>query len=153
MTEPIEIVRLEAQHVLTVRRNVPASGLGQFFMDLFPRVLAELSAQGARPAGPPFSRYYNGDPRSFDVEAGVPFEGDVRPPAWATVSQLPGGEAAKTLHVGPYSTLSPEYPRLEAWLGERGRRAGVGPWESYVDDDKVTPQEKVRTEVYWPIEG
>ena len=151
MPERIEIVRLAPQQVLTVRKNVPGSGLGEFFMDLFPRVMAELAAQGARPAGPPFSRYYNGDPRSFDVEAGVPFTGAVRAPGWATPTTLPGGEAAKTLHIGPYSTLSAEYRRLESWIAEQGRKAASGPWESYLDDNTKVAEEQLRTEVFWPI--
>jgi hypothetical protein len=68
--EPIEIVELEPQRAVTVRRVVPGSALGPFFSEIFPRFYAALNAQGARPAGPAFSRYYNGDPAAFDLEAG-----------------------------------------------------------------------------------
>jgi effector-binding domain-containing protein len=105
-------------------------------MEIFPRLRGAIRAQGATPAGPRFARYYNGDPAAFDTEAGIPFTGsfmltgdEIR------VTKLPAGRAAKTLHIGPYYTLSQEYRRIEKWLAEEGHRPAEGPWESYLDDE------------------
>ena len=151
MDEPIELVELQPRRALTVRRKMPQSGLGAFFMEVFPRLRKSIVGQGATPSGAPFARYYNSDPAAFDTEAGLPFTGTVTAADGARVATLPGGRAAKTIHIGSYETLSKEYRRIEEWCEEHGYRVGEGPWESYVDDAATTPHDKLRTEVFWPL--
>ena len=106
MSEPIEIVTLERQQVVTFRRTLPGSGLGAWFGEIYPQLIGALMSQGAKPVGSPFARYYNSDKNAFDTEAGIAFTGSMTPPKGARVTELPGGRAATTVHIGSYETLS-----------------------------------------------
>jgi effector-binding domain-containing protein len=122
MDAPIEIVELQPRRALTIRRIVPSNDLGAFFMEVFPKLRTAIVGQGATPSGPAFARYHTSNAAALDTEAGIPFTGSATASGEARVTTLPGGRVAKTVHVGPYETLSHEYRRIEEWLqGDRIR--------------------------------
>ena len=125
MDAPIEIVELQPRRALTVRRKMPQSGLGAFFMELFPRLRKAIVSQGATPSGPPFARYYNSDPAAFDTEAGLPFTGTVTAADGMRVTTLPGGRAAKTVHVGSYASMPTSRSMVWVRAKVRGSRTSM----------------------------
>lgn len=127
MSEPVEIVELRPQRAVVMRRTVARHHLGEFFMEVYPKISAAITAAGATQAGPPYSRYYNEDPSAFDVEAGIPFTGANPSGKDMRVIELPGGRAAKTLHIGSYETLHTEYTRIGGWAEQGGVRLAGGP--------------------------
>jgi effector-binding domain-containing protein len=151
MSEPIEIVDLRPQRVVTMRKTVPRSGLGQFFGEVTPKLYAAVSQHSAKQVGPFYARYYSADPAAFDTEAGIPFDGSITPAGGVAIKELPGGKAAKTVHLGSYETLSDEYRRLEKWIADEGHRPGDGPWEAYINDPSNAKESDLRTEIYWPL--
>lgn len=84
----------------------------------------------------------------FDAEAGfiirsrVEGSGDVRP------GELPEGDAAVTLHVGPYPELGAAYQAIQEWMTGHGRTPAGGPWELYLNEPGNTPEQELRTELY-----
>jgi len=149
MDDTIETVTLEALRGLALRRTVPMEGLPDFFDEAFTGVGA---AAGPAIAGPPFAQYHSVDPAAVDVEVVFPIAGPVTAPANMQVLDLPAGEAAQVLHIGPYDAMEPVYQAIEAWMTEKGRTAGGPPREVYLTSpaDGLPPAQH-RTLVIQPL--
>jgi effector-binding domain-containing protein len=81
------------------------------------------------------------------LDAPLDGEGDVR------AVDLPGGDAAYSLYVGPYDGMEPAYKAIEAWIAAKGRKSAGAAWEIYLSDPQSEPDpQKWQTEIYWPIE-
>ena len=156
------IVHLDRQPTVAVRLQ-PAwadTDMPALFDRCLPMIGERLRSAGVHP-GIPFARYFRFGPSGVDVEIGVPVErrpdgiaslSEVAPGEVGT-SELPGGLAARAVHVGPYPTLSATYDALHDWIGEQRNVAALdGPWESYLDNPaEVADVATLRTEVLWPL--
>jgi effector-binding domain-containing protein len=157
----VEAVTRQQQPAVAVRTIVPMAQLdvGALFGAALGRLFPYLGQHGLAPAGAPYARYAEFGPERADVEIGVPLaEPATRLPPLAAdgeigSTELPGGEVATYLHVGPYPDLGQAYQAVEAWLAESGRTAGGAPWESYVvGPDQVDQDEsRLETRVCWPL--
>ena len=147
----IEARTLTEQETGVEFANLSATEIGPWLGKAFGEVASYLQRKGAGPAGLPFARYrIQGDGR-FEVEAGFPAstpisgENDVEP------SDLPGGRAAVTVHVGPYDAVGPAYKALAAWVREHGGEPNGDAWEVYLTDPDANPDPSMwRTEVVQP---
>lgn len=68
--------------------------------------------------------------------------------------ELPAGEYAVGLHVGPYEHLGQAWSELMAWLAESGRQPDYGSpcFEIYRNDPRVTPPEALQTEIFLALQ-
>lgn len=145
----VEVNRTILRPTAVVQGTVPMRDIPEFLGHAFIAVADVLARQGVHVTGPPLALYRSRPGDSVDVEAGFPVavaikpEGDVRP------SIVPGGDAAETVHIGPYSTLGDAYRKLADWMERHGRRPADLSWESYLTDpDSPAGPE---TLVVWPI--
>jgi len=89
------------------------------------------------------------------VEAGVelltPFAsaGDI------VISELPGGTAATTTHLGPYQALGAAHAAVQQWVKANAHTFGSVCWEVYGhwQDAWNNNPSKIRTDVYYLIAG
>ena len=150
-TREIEARTLDEQETAVEYATLSVSEIGPFLQKAFGEVATYLGRKGAGPAGPPFARYTPISDGRFEVEAGFPAstptagEGNVEP------SDLPGGPAAVTVHVGPYDTIEPAYRALQTWVEARGGEPAGEAWEVYLSDPVANPDPSTwRTEVVQP---
>jgi effector-binding domain-containing protein len=143
----IEVRRLQPQHTAVVRTRCPWDKIAETLGGIFGEVMARIGATGAQATGGVFGRY---DPGMSDVgiEAGFTVAAPITPAGRVEASELPGGDAAVTLHVGDYGSVAAAYEAIEAWMREQGREAAGPAWELYLTPPEEQPQ---RTEVFFPL--
>ena len=151
-TYEITTETVSPQPVLSMRFAVEKEQIAAKFAEVLPAVYGHAMQGAAKPAGQPFARYYGECDGKIDIEAGVPTDGPGEGTDAIKVSELPGGEVATTLHVGPYERLGEAHNALLAWAKENGRAPSGGPWEIYVSDPGAEPDpNKWETRVYLPL--
>jgi effector-binding domain-containing protein len=100
---------------------------------------------------------YRGDPSQgpIDVEIGVqvdeplPVSAANGPGSEVRASELPGGRAARIVHVGPYDQLARTYDTLAKWARDEGHTLSGPSWEVYGDWTDDTS--KLETEIYFRL--
>lgn len=149
----IQIRKLAPQPVASIRLNIAPDELSMTIGRLLPEVLLHLETIHIHPAGPPFTRYHRFDEDVIDLETGYPVNEIVPPSGLITPGDLPGGEAAATIHTGPYDTLPQAYTALVEWLKDHQREAGEAPWEVYWRGPGDVPNPlEWKTEVILPLQ-
>ncbi|MBL8769455.1 MAG: GyrI-like domain-containing protein [Planctomycetes bacterium] len=149
----VTIETIEPRIVASMRATVKSDEISKQLARMLPEVGGSLAQSGAEMTGPPFTRYHSGiDGTELDIEAGIPVKQRVELKGRAVLSELPGGKAATTWHIGPYGELPKTYALLRTWMKEHGVEGSGGPWEIYWTDPGLEPDPlKWRTQIIWPI--
>lgn len=148
----IEIKELSPQPAVIIRERTTAEGMGPAMRALYPALIAFLEERGVRPAGPSFAVFHTYSEDEVDFEAGFPVPEPVEGEGRVAASQLPGGPAAVTTHVGPYDTIGQVHDAMDAFLHGRGGEHGGPPREVYLSGPGDEPDSsRWRTEVIYPI--
>jgi len=134
MDYQIEVIEVAQLDTAVVREHVVHDGIGEFLGRAFGEVLGAVGA--ADVSGPPFARYVMTD-EGWEIEGGFPVHAPFSGSGPVEASTLPGGMAARTVHVGSYLELGKAYKALEVWLADNGYLATGAPWEIYVDEPTV----------------
>jgi effector-binding domain-containing protein len=148
----IEMRTLTEQDTAVAYATLPIAEIGPWLQHTFDEVAVYLERKGAGPAGMAFARYRHTGEGMVEVEAGYPAstptngEGNVEP------SDLPGGPAAVTVHVGPYDATAAASEALRAWVREQGGEPVGDAWEVFFVDAAIDHDLSTwRTEVVQPF--
>jgi effector-binding domain-containing protein len=147
MSYEVKVRTLERADTAIVRETVPVGGIPEALTNAFGQIAAYLGRSGIAPAGSVFGRYtMHGDRVSIEAgfTVGVPIQGEGR----VQPGELPGGEAAVCLHVGPYDAVADAYAAVQQWMEANSRVAAGVPWEVYLSPPDEQPP---RTEVIFPL--
>lgn len=152
----VTIVERPALHAAAVRHVGPYNRISEAFARLHEIAApAGLLRPGAQMIG-----LYHDDPETtpeaeLRSDAALTIPDGTRIPEGLTVVDLPAGQYARAVHVGPYEELGDAWAQLMGgWFPQSGRRVGRGvPYELYVNNPTNATPEQLQTELYVPIAG
>ena len=151
MTYSCELVDQQAQRTLVVRTRAAVERLPHVLGPAWGQVMACAKKAGATPSDAPYIAYHNMDMQDLDLEIGFAFaqplagEGDVQ------AGEIPAGQAAQCVHVGPFDQMGAAYEALQAFVAGRGLQPSGPSYEYYLDDPDEVPLEQLRTRVVMPV--
>jgi AraC family transcriptional regulator len=149
----MEIRHLEPQPYACMAATTTPREVGAALHRILPEVDKYLASSGLQAVGRPLARYYRYDRDVVELDAGIRVAIAGEGNGVVAVKELPGGDVAVGVHVGPRTKLKETYDALAAWLAQQGRTPGEAPWEVYVTDPADEPDStRWQTEIYWPIQ-
>lgn len=143
-----EIVTLEPTPTAAVRGTVTMDELREFYDSSFGKVAAAAARQGATPTAA-FGLYAAPPGERFDLEVGFVVGGGFEADGEVVPSSLPGGRAARLVHMGSYDELGRSWQRLTGWVAEQGLQQAGPMWEVYVTEPTPeTDPATLRTDLF-----
>jgi effector-binding domain-containing protein len=149
----IERRRVETQLLAAVRRRMRAADIPKGFREPLDKVWAFLGRHpGLRTDGHNVFLYRHDMDAggAMTIDFGVQVARSFETADEVACVMTPKGEAAATLHRGPYNQLGDAHHAVHEWIAKNGRRVGGSSWEIYGDwsDDPA----KLETEVICLLE-
>lgn len=144
------IERQSTQPTMCVRTHAPASRLPELLAQAFGDIMTAVAAQGAAVSGTPYVAYRNMNMEDLDLEIGFPVSKALAARGRVEPGELPAGDWASTMHIGPYSDVGPAWNELQGYIRAQGRATAPVGYEFYFDGPE-TPPERIRTRVAFPL--
>ena len=146
-----EIKEQNAQSTLSIRARTPIDGLPQLLGESYGKIAGYLAELGEQPTGAPFAAYYNIDMQDLDVEIGFPVSNALAGEDNIQASEVPGGNLAFAIHIGPYGEIGSAYEALTQFVKEQGYESTGISFEFYLNDPEMTSQDQLQTRIVFPL--
>ena len=132
-----------------------AAEIGKALGEAYGRVSRFLRRNRIEQKGMPLSIALSYDDDSYSFDAGIPIgeipESGVRPDPRVKIGKTYTGKVVMATHIGPYTNLPLTYEKISAFIAAHGLERGERPWDHFITDPGDTAEEKLMTNVYFPV--
>lgn len=146
----IQVVELKHQDTAVFKASSKIEHAGGVIGAAMNTVTDYLTKTKIVPTGAPFTRTFIFKDGMMQFESGYPVAKPITPSIEVVAGELPKGTAVTTVHVGSQSNSQAAYKALENWLKKNGKKASGAPWEVYVSDETVKPED-AKLQVFYPL--
>lgn len=150
----IEIKNLESQVTIAIKKeNTTMEEISTVATEGLQKVFGFVEGLGVEIAGAPYLAYSNGneDFTQFDVELGIPVEGEIAVSGEFFMSKTCAGKAVTAMHKGAYKDVETVYIALMGYMAENNLESTGVYYDYYINDPADTPENELLTQIVFPI--
>ena len=141
-----------AMIIAVVHNKVAMGEIGNILGKSYSEIQKLMKKQGANMTGSPMAITLAWDSISWDFEAAIPIDKEIKGNAHVQVKQSYAGKVIYLSYTGPYEGTYKAYTELDSYMKEKGLFQNGGPWEVYLTDPSSEPDtNKWITEIYFPV--
>jgi effector-binding domain-containing protein len=122
---------------------------------LMGEVVGFIMAKGLHMMGPPFGIYFNSpeevSEEELEYEIGIPFSGETKESGRIKLKTMPSQMVLSTVYEGPYSECGIALGAIAKYAYQNGYGIIGPPIEIYLSDPNETPENKLITEICFPV--
>jgi effector-binding domain-containing protein len=141
-----------ARIVLTIRDSCSTATIGNKLGKFYEKISQLIKIKKLTVIGAPFAIYHNYSQQSFDLEAGLPVDRIIEPPANINCYEVPAQKTIMASYSGPYEKTAVVYAAIEKYIHDKNLTIAGSPWETYLTDpDMEKDTLKWQTDIYFPV--
>lgn len=150
----ITVEEVKSQTIICIAHSTTKDDttLSKKYAKSYGQLVSNIQVNGMKMSGQPLTITTKWEGNTFEYENCIPVQnvkGDLSASVFS--SKTYSGTAVKIEHLGSYDNLNSTYDDIIAYINQMNFEIIGDPWEIYVSDPSNTVEDKLITDVYFPV--